>query len=89
MRRRRRRTYKNFTKVVVKGVPCKIGCRNTRMGDRFATFPLSAEMRKAKAVVLGLRHGPKIRLYVISASELKNLKRFLTPVTSTYTGTSR
>lgn len=87
--RRRRVAYKNLTKVLVNGVPCKVGYRNTRKGARFTPFRVTLETRKAKAVVWGVRHGPKFRLYVIPLSELKNVTRLNIPVTGAYIRTSR
>jgi hypothetical protein len=84
MRRQRHAVYKNLTMVLVNGVPCKIGCRNKRKGARFATFHVTKETRKAEAMVCGIRHGAKFRLYVIPVSELKNLKRINIPATGAY-----
>ena len=81
---RQRHAYENITKVLVNGVPCKNGCRNTRKDDGFAKVDLSTETRIAKAVVLGLRHGTKFRLYVIPVTKLKNLRQINIPATSAY-----
>ena len=76
-------------KVLVKGVPCKIGRRNKRKGTRFAAFQGTRETWKAEAMICGIRHGGKFRLYVIPVSDLKNLKCFNIPITGAYVGTSR
>lgn len=89
LKRQRRVAYKQLTTVLVNGVPCKVGYRNTRKGARFTPFQVTPQTRKAKAVVWGVQHGPKFRLYVIPLSELKNVTRLNIPVTGVYIGTSR
>lgn len=89
LKRHRHVAYKQLTTVLVNGVPCKVGYRNTRKGARFTPFRITVETRKAKAVVWGVRRGPAFRLYVIPLSELKNVTRINIPVTGTYIGTSR
>jgi len=87
--RRRRVAHKQLRTVLVNGVPCKVGYRNTRKQARFAPFWVAPQTRKAKAVVWGVRHGPTFRLYVIPLLELKNVTRINIPVTGAYIGTSR
>lgn len=87
--RRRRVAHKHLRTVLVLGVPCKIGYRNTKKGDRFTPFGVAPQTRKVKAVVWGVRRGPTFRLYVIPLSELKNVTRINIPVSGAYIGTSR
>jgi hypothetical protein len=88
-KRHRRVAYKQLRSVLVNGVLCKVGYRNTKKGARFTPFRVTVETRKAKAVVWGVRHGSTLRLYVIPLTELENIKRINIPVTGAYIRTSR
>ena len=82
------RAWRSQRIVFVNGVSCSIQLRKGHKlrpnGRHYARFDVNCEVKSAKVALWAMRSGPRIRLYVIPLTHLRNVASVYIPVKGKY-----